>query len=471
MPVTIHDDDTAAVVVNPSSLTVIEGGTGSSYLLNLSSRPLQPVTVTITNTGQISSSLTTVAFDDSNWDVPQGVTVTAVDDSEIEGDHEATLFHSSVSEDEHFNSIPISPTLVTIIDNDTAGVFIAPTELSVSEGGPPTTYTVSLTGQPTQTVTITLNISSSLPISSHLPITTPVTISPTLLVFDADNWNSSQDISISKIDNDYVNSVRTAWITHTITSTDTMFADLTAADVLINILDDDVAGAIVAPAAITLTEGGPPLTYTIRLTSQPTADVVITPTHDVQTAVTPSGLTFTTENWSEPQTLAITAIDDELIEGIHTGTVTHTASSADLNYAGINISSVIATITDDDFVGVMVEPALLELDEGGTAKSYSLRLTHPPDATVTIHVLTDLEQIEFTYVDEVVFTPSNWDSEQLVTVTAVDNDQADGSRTVLLNHIATSADASYDSLVIDSVAAIIHDDESPHSVYLPIIRH
>ncbi len=119
---------------------------------------------------------------------------------------------------------------------------------------------------------------------------------------------------------------------------------------------------------------------------------------------------------------------------------------------------------------VILEPDLLHLDEGGDAKSYSLRLSHQPDASVTIHVLTDLEQIEFTFVDEVVFTPDNWDSEQMVTVTAVDNDAADGPRPILLNHIATSADPNYDSLVIESVVALIHDDELPHLVYLPIIK-
>ena len=43
---------------------------------------------------------------------------------------------------------------VTVSDNDTAGVSISPTSLSVEEGGT-TTYTVVLTTEPSSTVTVT----------------------------------------------------------------------------------------------------------------------------------------------------------------------------------------------------------------------------------------------------------------------------------------------------------------------------
>jgi cobalamin biosynthesis Mg chelatase CobN len=41
-------------------------------------------------------------------------------------------------------------------------------------------------------------------------------------------------------------------------------------------------------------------------------------------------------------------VNDALVEGTHTGTISHTATSADASYNGIAIASVIATITDND---------------------------------------------------------------------------------------------------------------------------
>jgi hypothetical protein len=61
-----------------------------------------------------------------------------------------------------------------------------------------------------------------------------------------------------------------------------------------------------------------------------------------------SALSFTTSNWSTPQTVTVTAIDDALYEGLHSATITHAASSADGQYNNISVSQVNVDITDND---------------------------------------------------------------------------------------------------------------------------
>ena len=48
----------------------------------------------------------------------------------------------------------------------------------------------------------------------------------------------------------------------------------------------------------------------------------------------------------------MTALDDLVVEGGHTGAVTHTASSADPAYNGVVVADVVAGIADNDSVGV-----------------------------------------------------------------------------------------------------------------------
>ena len=96
-----------------------------------------------------------------------------------------------------------------------------------------------------------------------------------------------------------------------------------------------------------VTEGGATDTYTVVLTGEPTANVTITPSPDSQLTVSPPSLTFNISNWSTPQTVTVTAVNDAVAEGTHSGTITHAAASTDPGYNGIAIAAVTATITDD----------------------------------------------------------------------------------------------------------------------------
>ena len=48
----------------------------------------------------------------------------------------------------------------------------------------------------------------------------------------------------------------------------------------------------------------------------------------------------------------MTAVNDQIAEGAHTGTITHAASGG--GYNGVSIASVTANVTDNDTAGVTV---------------------------------------------------------------------------------------------------------------------
>ena len=106
-----------------------------------------------------------------------------------------------------------------------------------------------------------------------------------------------------------------------------------------------------------MSEGGATDSYDVVLNSQPQAGTTVTiaiATSDGQTTTTPTSLVFDETNWNVAQSVTVTAVDDAVAEGLHTGSITHTATSTDANYDGIGIASLTANITDNDTAGVTI---------------------------------------------------------------------------------------------------------------------
>ena len=104
----------------------------------------------------------------------------------------------------------------------------------------------------------------------------------------------------------------------------------------------------------TVTEGGPADTLTIALKTRPTSDVTITVMGDDEIGLSEVSFTFTPDNWSTPQILSITAIDDEEAEANHTLNLSLTSSSDDVAYNGQSASVNVAIIDDDTVVPVPI---------------------------------------------------------------------------------------------------------------------
>ena len=110
----------------------------------------------------------------------------------------------------------------------------------------------------------------------------------------------------------------------------------------------DQAGVGVTPTTVSVTEGGAAASYQVVLTGEPSADVTIAVTTDAQLRAEPPTLTFTVANWRTPQAVSVSAVDDATVEGAHSATIGHGASSSDVFYAGLSIAAVAVSIADND---------------------------------------------------------------------------------------------------------------------------
>src|SRR6185369_10487607 len=123
---------------------------------------------------------TSVTFTPTNWNVPQTVTVTGVNDNLADGNQ---LFNivtgAAVSNDPAYNGVNPPDVEVTNIDNDTAQVYVkARRRLQTSESGQSSTFRVRLTVAPSAPVTCTLQSSD----------TTEGQVAPTTLTFQPNNF-------------------------------------------------------------------------------------------------------------------------------------------------------------------------------------------------------------------------------------------------------------------------------------------
>jgi Ca2+-binding RTX toxin-like protein len=90
------------------------------YKVRLNTQPTANVTVAITPESQVTVSLGVLTFTPANWNVPQTVTVTAVDDAVVEGNHVSPISHATTSTDTLYNNL-VAPVTVNISDNDNLG--------------------------------------------------------------------------------------------------------------------------------------------------------------------------------------------------------------------------------------------------------------------------------------------------------------------------------------------------------------
>lgn len=439
--VTITDDDTASITQSTTSLQVAEGGT-SSYTLVLDHQPNGTVTVTITqptNT-DVTVDMTTLTFTAANWDMPQEVTVSAAEDTDLDDD-DATIVHAVSGA--NYGDATISDISVDVVDNDAAaGVTVSPTVLNLVEGGESKTYTVKLTSAPTADVTIT-------------PIGTGLTISPSdPLVFTTVNWATEQTVTLTAPEDDDIEDA-TIPISHSISSTDSNYNSFSVASVTANVDDDDVAAVNITPSdlMITVPEGDADgVDYSVVLDKQPNATVTITVNHPTGTDLTidKTSLTFTTSNWNMAQQVNVKAAEDDDSTD-DTATISHTASGG--NYAGVTVGSMSVTVDDKDTDGLTISPTTRTIAEGGT-ESYTVRLNTVPAGNVTV-TLTASSGSGVTVPASIMFDTTDWSTPKTVTITAIQDDDA-FDNTGTISHSVTG----YNAGMVPDVSTTVIDDET-----------
>ncbi|MFA9391982.1 MAG: hypothetical protein ACERKD_19390 [Prolixibacteraceae bacterium] len=127
--------------INESGGTTVTSETGSSdnFTVVLDLQPATNVVLLITGLDATEGSLstTTLTFTNSNWDTPQTVTVTGVDDALSDGNisYDLTITVDDANSDDAYD--PIADQTVTVTNSDDDCIFSQPSDVNTFNGGSP----------------------------------------------------------------------------------------------------------------------------------------------------------------------------------------------------------------------------------------------------------------------------------------------------------------------------------------------
>jgi Ca2+-binding RTX toxin-like protein len=390
----IATPENGGVIINESNdSTVVTEASGAdntdSYTVKLAAAPVGIVYVTVSASrttsreevlGGDSMTVSTaagpfdkyvvLAFNSSNWNMEQTVTVKGVNDTLAEGERVYAISHTVQAADPAdaaFNHLAVKNVKVTVLDNDKPDIIVRPSgfESLVLEGPAPEgitdIYDISLAANPFGDVWVKLDVVlSQISLSTGLPAGRfVISGGDAYMKFDGTNWNTPVTVTMTAVNDAVAENRGWSTITHTVFDDNAAF-NTTSASYLstdpelkpvaqyldVEVVDNDTPGVLVTESngrtlvvqdTNDLNNATQDDTYTIRLTKQPTEkpndplndlDVRVTVwlNDDGQTVLTPQGIDpsrivtnpitgktgvmFNETNWFTPVTINVHAKND-----------------------------------------------------------------------------------------------------------------------------------------------------------------
>ncbi|MBF2755284.1 MAG: hypothetical protein ISN29_08520, partial [Gammaproteobacteria bacterium AqS3] len=359
--------DSDILVLSTRTLTVEEDDE-ATFTVKLGSEPTANVEVMLARTDASSTDVTldktSLTFTTGNWNVAQTVTVSAADDADAEVD---TAMIKLTAAGGGYDNVE-GRVSVTVTENETASLDISESSLNIDEGGSDT-FTVVLTSEPSDDVTVTL----AQPDDST---NDDVMLDKTSLTFTTGNWNTAQTVTVSA-DGDADDGTATI----NLAAAGGGYAGVTGR-VTITVRDIDGGAANFNPstlADIIATEDSV-VARSIALSRRPGASVTvalsstnpdITFASDAAGSTAITSLSFTRANWSTAQTFH-TVLGDDTDTDNDTATVTLTASGGD--FAGVTAGYGVRVI-DTGKPNIVPSISPVALDEDGGAVTVDVRLS------------------------------------------------------------------------------------------------
>lgn len=468
------DNESSGVAASPTlGLITSETGETGTIAYVLQTRPMQDVYIrnfVSNDTTEATVAAVELVFTPNNWDVPQTVTITGVDDFSVDESTFQISADVTISNDPAYLGKPVPIITGTNVDDDVAGfTVINLSGLTTTEAGGAVSFAVVMNTLPTNSVTIPSIVAT--PSSEG-------TASPSSLTFAPGEWFTPKIVTVTGVDDYIVDGSRTVSIvTGAATSADTDYNGL-AGPVFPSVTntDDDVPGFILtSPGSLTISENGGTLSFAIHLSSQPPPGFTVTLTgiseNNSITNASTSNLVFTNANWNIDQFVNITTNNNSIDEDTRTvtlqfGTV-DTGGSADPVYNSVTPpTQATIFVTDDDTAGFTVTPVGgLVVHENGTpsTETFTVVLNSQPTNSVSIPSITSSNTSEITVSPSSLnFTVGNWNTPQTVTITSVLDGSDDGDQNANITFgNSSSTDPKYNSIAIPAVTAINTDSNEP----------
>jgi len=355
-----EDNEEVGVIVNVLDNLTSESSDTGSFEIYLDTEPIAEVFIDLSSSNEQEGILATpvISFNSSNWNIPQNVIVTGIDDAPpvSDGAIDYVIVTGNVSStDTNYNKLDgssIDDISMSNQDNDSPGIIltVVDDDFSTSESGDYVVVQFSLLSKPNGGESVNIPLSLEGPINEMILSTNSLTIL-------ADNWNlpGSNVVTITGVDDFFADGNKEIiLITADPTSGDSFYESIEADEVSNPILtneDDDVAQLFVS-LTNNVSEDGTNSILNVRLTSQINKDVIlkIDVLDESELIVGLSELVFTKDNWNIYQQIIITGKDDFILDGDISSEILFTVDdiNSDETYILLSPTSVFVINLDND---------------------------------------------------------------------------------------------------------------------------
>ena len=481
--VRITDDDDPEVTVKfgASSINVGEGDS-ATITVTISADPERELQIPIMATGKNGADPTDFSRTPAVLIFPSGstadrtFTVTATNDT-VDDDGETVELSFGTMPDDRVSpdTDPDSHTSVTVtlVDNDDPLVTVSfqSDKYTVPESDDPATtsdtenevtVSVVLDKDPKRTVVIPITKTNQ---GGARRVDYSVDPDPTNVTFNA-GGDLTQTFTFTATPDTVDDDGESVLLGFDTPNLPTRVSVGTTSQSTVSITDDDDPEVTVKFGATSINvDEGDSATITVTISADPKRTVVIRITKTEENGATAQGETgadysgvpnsvIFTAGKEQLKTFSFTATQDRIDDDNERMILGFDTDNLPSRVTEVNPGTQTINIGDDDERGVAITPVTLNVNEDDK-DDYTVVLTSEPTEPVTVTPSTT--STEVTLSGALTFTPSNWDTAQMVTVTA--GDDADTvAETLTVTHTTRGGD--YDMLATASVAVTLVDNDT-----------
>ncbi|MFS4416528.1 Calx-beta domain-containing protein [Maribacter sp. 2307ULW6-5] len=459
----ILDDDVAGFTVTETgpNTTTSETGTTDTFSVVLNAQPQTNVVIQVTplagSAGEGTVNLPNLTFTNVDWNVPQVVTVSGVDDALVDGPqtYDIRLRVADNASDDFFDDVPNQLVSVTNEDDDDFTVTITTTEATAVEGGANGEFTIELGADNDTGVPVQVNLQ---PGGSAANGTDYNTIPPFVAVPNGDD-----SVTIPVV----------APTDNAVEPTETVILDIApgayvvgpANTATVTIDNSDAFVVTVAASVPTAAEGGANGEFTVDAGALNQTGAPLGVFNALSGNATdildfdPIPNPIIIPNGQQQIPVPVIAVNDPLAEGPEDVTITLQPNAA---YATGTANSASVTIVDNDVAGFTLSETNLSTVENGGPATFTVVLDAAPASNVVISATSGNTGEGSVLPATLTFTSANFAQPQTVTVTPVDDQVLDGDQTydITLSVVDANSDDVFDDLANQVVTVVNADDDT-----------
>ena len=463
--VTISDDDTAEVTIAANDASASVPGDDGQFTVSISNPSDTDTVVTFTIGGNATSgddftpltgTVTILAGQTSAT-----IDVAVLDDSLLETSETVTVQLASISSGDADVSIGAADSATVVIaDDDSTTVNIAATTASASEPNTDGQFTVTLANASSTDTTISYSVGGD-----AVEGTDFANLSGSVTILAG---QTSATIDIAVLDDSILESTESVTVTlDDVTTGDPSISLGTSITATVTITDDDSGEVTVVASDATAAEPTDSGQFTVSISSVSDTDTVIAYTigGDATSGsdFTPLSGTVTILAGQSSVTVDVDAIDDSILEGTESVTLTlNSITSGDADIAIGAAANATVTISDDDSALVTITANDDAASEPGDNGQFTISISNASDTdTIVTYVISGDASAgdDYTALSGTATILAGQTS-TTVDVNVIDDSTLEGDEVVtLMLDAITSGDPDIALGIADTASVTISDDD------------